>query len=105
VSNAPSPTSLSPLSLHDALPISHFVKRTFVEVHCVWQRAVQIEDASYIGTARFESQTVDHANQSIELVVGNQPNGLWFVANDKRSEEHTSELQSRFDLVCRLLLE
>src|SRR5699024_12009355 len=25
--------------------------------------------------------------------------------NIKRSEEHTSELQSRFDLVCRLLLE
>src|SRR5699024_8505452 len=28
------------------------------------------------------------------------------MKNDKlRSEEHTSELQSRFDLVCRLLLE
>src|SRR5207249_5655415 len=26
-------------------------------------------------------------------------------ARDDRSEEHTSELQSRFDLVCRLLLE
>src|SRR5699024_11252181 len=26
-------------------------------------------------------------------------------AADARSEEHTSELQSRFDLVCRLLLE
>src|SRR5699024_11458925 len=26
-------------------------------------------------------------------------------ALDYRSEEHTSELQSRFDLVCRLLLE
>src|SRR5699024_11948650 len=25
--------------------------------------------------------------------------------NGQRSEEHTSELQSRFDLVCRLLLE
>src|SRR5699024_12216373 len=25
--------------------------------------------------------------------------------SDDRSEEHTSELQSRFDLVCRLLLE
>src|SRR5438067_4303706 len=25
--------------------------------------------------------------------------------HDGRSEEHTSELQSRFDLVCRLLLE
>src|SRR5207249_11012409 len=27
------------------------------------------------------------------------------VGYDLRSEEHTSELQSRFDLVCRLLLE
>src|SRR5699024_3830165 len=27
------------------------------------------------------------------------------VVNAVRSEEHTSELQSRFDLVCRLLLE
>src|SRR5699024_2138002 len=27
------------------------------------------------------------------------------IGNDDRSEEHTSELQSRFDLVCRLLLE
>src|SRR5699024_12251221 len=27
------------------------------------------------------------------------------AADDARSEEHTSELQSRFDLVCRLLLE
>src|SRR5699024_11528359 len=27
------------------------------------------------------------------------------VKRDNRSEEHTSELQSRFDLVCRLLLE
>src|SRR5207249_11353278 len=27
--------------------------------------------------------------------------GIWTL----RSEEHTSELQSRFDLVCRLLLE
>src|SRR5699024_12031960 len=27
------------------------------------------------------------------------------LAHQARSEEHTSELQSRFDLVCRLLLE
>src|SRR5699024_12663744 len=36
--------------------------------------------------------------------------GAWMVARtgytgEDRSEEHTSELQSRFDLVCRLLLE
>src|SRR5207249_9186180 len=29
----------------------------------------------------------------------------WFPPGRFRSEEHTSELQSRFDLVCRLLLE
>ena len=28
-----------------------------------------------------------------------------YVDNEVGSEEHTSELQSRFDLVCRLLLE
>src|SRR5699024_12800113 len=30
---------------------------------------------------------------------------LYDMSNHDRSEEHTSELQSRFDLVCRLLLE
>src|SRR5699024_2330603 len=31
--------------------------------------------------------------------------GMYYVVRPGRSEEHTSELQSRFDLVCRLLLE
>src|SRR5207249_2073521 len=31
--------------------------------------------------------------------------GFFWEAVKERSEEHTSELQSRFDLVCRLLLE
>src|SRR5699024_11311313 len=30
--------------------------------------------------------------------------GLQFAVGADRSEEHTSELQSRFELVCRLLL-
>src|SRR5699024_11715337 len=30
---------------------------------------------------------------------------LFDITNSGRSEEHTSELQSRFDIVCRLLLE
>src|SRR2546422_8604437 len=33
------------------------------------------------------------------------PIRLWCVRLEKRSEEHTSELQSRLHLVCRLLLE
>src|SRR5256884_1506805 len=31
--------------------------------------------------------------------------GRWAEGHSKRSEEHTSELQSRLHLVCRLLLE
>src|SRR2546429_2881854 len=39
--------------------------------------------------------------------VGKQYRSAIFYANDaqRRSEEHTSELQSRLHLVCRLLLE
>src|SRR5699024_11825806 len=33
------------------------------------------------------------------------PDGAASTSTALRSEEHTSELQSRFDLVCRLLLE
>src|SRR5207249_11231530 len=38
--------------------------------------------------------------RQLREVLGDRPQ--WDVG---RSEEHTSELQSRFDLVCRLLLE
>src|SRR5207249_6087903 len=44
------------------------------------------------------------------VLVGENPASQLYVkskiaACEERSEEHTSELQSRFDLVCRLLLE
>src|SRR5207249_12212922 len=37
--------------------------------------------------------------------AANQSNHSSLPVFSRRSEEHTSELQSRFDLVCRLLLE
>src|SRR5216683_7970055 len=42
-----------------------------------------------------------------DSIARNGPNGrsMWKRTWDARSEEHTSELQSRSDLVCRLLLE
>src|SRR5699024_11954477 len=43
------------------------------------------------------------ANYSINFIRTGQ--SLFFFRSLIRSEEHTSELQSRFDLVCRLLLE
>src|SRR5699024_11553719 len=39
------------------------------------------------------------------LGLGDYFNSLFSTLRKSRSEEHTSELQSRFDLVCRLLLE
>src|SRR2546422_5845424 len=43
---------------------------------------------------------------SFDAARASQP-ALWTVGSDspRRSEEHTSELQSRLHLVCRLLLE
>src|SRR5690606_41854989 len=40
-----------------------------------------------------------------EVAVGHRLHGRTRVARRARSEEHTSELQSRENLVCRLLLE
>src|SRR5699024_11345308 len=38
--------------------------------------------------------------------VANVNGQTWYdLGGNQRSEEHTSELQSRFDLVCRLMLE
>src|SRR2546428_5155962 len=39
------------------------------------------------------------------ILLGRVPPGGRPARHDPRSEEHTSELQSRSDLVCRLLLE
>src|SRR2546422_8579865 len=43
------------------------------------------------------------AGESVDF--GGTPGRLTFAARRPRSEEHTSELQSRLHLVCRLLLE
>src|SRR2546429_6327194 len=40
-----------------------------------------------------------------EAASARAPPGLWAPSSTSRSEEHTSELQSRLHLVCRLLLE
>src|SRR5260221_8698673 len=40
-----------------------------------------------------------------EKYFSNMMSSLWIVHRWFRSEEHTSELQSHSDLVCRLLLE
>src|SRR5699024_11933480 len=56
---------------------------------------------SYGGTKMTKETVEDFIDSDIDDVVQINMQGF----RDLRSEEHTSELQSRFDLVCRLLLE
>src|SRR2546429_1209787 len=68
-------TEIYTLSLHDALPI-------------LWENGGMKKD----DYKRFKIRTVSGADDFGSL-------------REVRSEEHTSELQSRLQLVCRLLLE
>src|SRR5699024_11555486 len=47
----------------------------------------------------------EDGKQIIAIDVQQGTERPYYIAKKGRSEEHTSELQSRFDLVCRLLLE
>src|SRR5438874_12772095 len=75
-------TGIYTLSLHDALSI------------CCGQRAPRKTKEMY--------QIWDRGLGSQSAVYWERP---WSESASSRSEEHTSELQSRRDLVCRLLLE
>src|SRR5207249_11804377 len=87
--NDPATTEIYTLSLHDALPIS-----ARVGIPGRWR---QRDRRGRRGAA---------ARGGLSLAAERAP-GLRVRRADRRrrSEEHTSELQSRFDLVCRLLLE
>src|SRR5207248_11558008 len=83
--NAPSTTEISTLSLHDALPIS--------------ANALTMSPEKRMPPSAMRGMLWRSAAfaQSMIAEGGRTP--------QHRSEEHTSELQSPYDLVCRLLLE
>src|SRR5437773_10119987 len=58
------------------------------------------KDGDALGLEKSESQPTASANGVKDGEVSEDD-----VSCDSRSEEHTSELQSHHDLVCRLLLE
>src|SRR5207248_8361316 len=91
----PSTTQIYTLSLHDALPI---FERGGEEDRFLPQPVLHAEFRSrQIPRAR-QQRPADHP-QHQGLPVRHR------VQRCGRSEEHTSELQSPYDLVCRLLLE
>src|SRR5206468_11322160 len=99
------PTDIHTLSLHDALPIfkhSGVKDRGFMDsIYFTDPLGLLIELASY----RFEPPAgFTHAEVLLEAHQLRVARDDYNIAPiHLRSEEHTSELQSRSDLVCRLL--
>src|SRR5439155_6111888 len=83
------------LSLHDALPISR----------CRRRRRGSPRRAPGRGRARAAGRSRSLLVRGQGAGDGGQVVSSRYVAAQSRSEEHTSELQSRGHLVCRLLLE
>src|SRR5690606_40421509 len=86
------------LSLHDALPISAGDDKLLPHTDRVARKGVCLLQSidAHTGLARDGVKRVAGGDR---VSVAGQP------AGGCRSEEHTSELQSRENLVCRLLLE
>src|SRR5947207_14434486 len=86
--NVTAPTAISTLSLHDALPIYELeFFNPFDETHPIKFRP---KDKN-VGPGYYRTPSLVSIWSSAPFL--------------HRSEEHTSELQSHSDLVCRLLLE
>src|SRR5205085_11811142 len=101
-STTPPPPAPPPLSLHDALPISQHRARLRREggrrtagrrahrpEEGVERRQRSVDDCGRVRGGRPEDRRPETARSGVGV----------------RSEEHTSELQSQSNLVCRLLLE
>src|SRR5690606_40816788 len=101
--SSPAPTMACTFSLHDALPIYLKLGNMF-----------RFYQAVELVTAYFDDEKIQADNTATpgmperfrEELIKNflEPLG-WCYEMRYRSEEHTSELQSRENLVCRLLLE
>src|SRR5690625_5642720 len=103
-------TDVYPLSLHDALPISTFSAPRSSPIRCTsWPEASSSPKAP---------STTSGATTSLNCATSSGPKCIRRKIYEHvclhpvvrcrpslRSEEHTSELQSRGHLVCRLLLE
>src|SRR5947207_13596410 len=83
--NHPATTEIYTLSLHDALPIFNLGGLTY-----------SLDNVSEANLPAGQSDLASPVNDAIPGIDLKLP---------ERSEEHTSELQSHSDLVCRLLLE
>src|SRR5690242_21417676 len=92
-------TALSTLSLHDALPISGAVLALEAAAGNPAVTALALYEPPFVVDDWRPPLPASYLDRLTELLAAGQRDGA------VRSEEHTSELQSHVNLVCRLLLE
>src|SRR5690606_41739408 len=101
-SKHPATTQTYTLSLHDALPISILMASTTRQLG---GSGIRIFNQDYESPLLRDLYRRDGPGK---VTVKSNPFDIGYILvldEKNRSEEHTSELQSRENLVCRLLLE
>src|SRR5260370_11671707 len=87
-------TEIYTLSLHDALPILRYPHQYL----CFPRQDTCQLTSQYLHPGEAQAYPA-------HLVQVSKLSQLYHLSSNLRSEEHTSELQSHLNLVCRLLLE
>src|SRR5690625_5784114 len=67
----------------------------------IWRRL----KSNWLKMRRYPEISCQAMNQILQRILNKLNLNSYYRKNNARSEEHTSELQSRGHLVCRLLLE
>src|SRR5690606_41989423 len=104
-STDPAPTASYTLSLHDALPILFLAHVLIATLQHLDEVPTERRFDRFADLARL--QGVHGAFERRHRLAGREPAQVTALGRGGivgRSEEHTSELQSRENLVCRLLL-
>src|SRR5699024_12337800 len=92
--------SARPTSLHTVpSPSPSLIRRTTISTLFPYTTLFRSKNMGHEGTLTSSAVMLTTLLSAFTLT------GWLFLLRSMRSEEHTSELQSRFDLVCRLLLE
>src|SRR5699024_11340738 len=93
------------VSLHDALPISSGASWAFANVLTIAAFSLKDSAGNILGSSKaMPISTAFQISANVlwgVIMLGNWPSFTAKLLGFLRSEEHTSELQSRFDLVCR----
>src|SRR5256886_11881373 len=101
--NYTAPPEIYPLSLHDALPICAAIpSTTHSATHPTGALRIQFHMARVIDQRPYTKRNVVRCWRSSGVPEAQLAPRM---IRGRRSEEHTSELQSQSNLVCRLLLD